>query len=392
MGNETNQKGHKVNFAIVGAGFTGAVLAQELAKAGHTIEVFESRDHIAGNCYSERDKQTGVMLHKYGPHIFHTDNEVVWNYVNQYTEFMPYINRVKTTSQGQVFSLPINLHTINQYFNKTLNPTEAKAFIETIADTTIEDPQSFEEQAMRFVGKGLYEAFFKGYTIKQWGVSPAELPASILKRLPVRFNYDDNYFNHKYQGMPKEGYTPIVEALLTHNNIQLHLNTAFNANQTKDFDHVFYTGPIDAWFNYEEGRLGYRTLDFVREDHQGDYQGCAVMNYGDQEVPYTRISEHKHFAPWETHEGTVIFKEYSRECTEKDIPYYPIRLVNEKAMLNTYIEKAKAQTKVSFLGRLGTYRYLDMDVTIAEALDASQKILESSKDKTQIPVFFVDPA
>ena len=381
-----------MNFAIVGAGFTGAVLAQELAKAGYKVQVFESRNHIAGNCYSQRDEKTGVMLHKYGPHIFHTDNEEVWNYVNQFTEFMPYINRVKTTSQGQVFSLPINLHTINQYFNKTLNPTEAKAFIQSIADTTIKEPQSFEEQAMKFVGKNLYEAFFKGYTVKQWGVSPTELPASILKRLPVRFNYDDNYFNHKYQGMPKEGYTPIVEALLSHDNIQVHLNTAFNADQANDFDHAFYTGPIDACFNYEEGRLGYRTLDFVREDHDGDYQGCAVMNYGDQEVPYTRISEHKHFAPWETHEDTVIFKEYSRECTENDIPYYPIRLINEKAMLNNYIEKAKAQTKVSFLGRLGTYRYLDMDITIAEALDASQKILQSTKDKTEIPVFFVDPA
>ena len=381
-----------MNFAIVGAGFTGAVLAQELAKAGYKVQVFESRNHIAGNCYSQRDEKTGVMLHKYGPHIFHTDNEEVWNYVNQFTEFMPYINRVKTTSQGQVFSLPINLHTINQYFNKTLNPIEAKSFIQSIADTTIKEPQSFEEQAMKFVGKNLYEAFFKGYTVKQWGVSPTELPASILKRLPVRFNYDDNYFNHKYQGMPKEGYTPIVEALLSHDNIQVHLNTAFNVDQANDFDHAFYTGPIDACFNYEEGRLGYRTLDFVREDHDGDYQGCAVMNYGDQEVPYTRISEHKHFAPWETHEDTVIFKEYSRECTENDIPYYPIRLINEKAMLNNYIEKAKSQTKVSFLGRLGTYRYLDMDITIAEALYASQKILQSTKDKTEIPVFFVDPA
>lgn len=381
-----------MNFAIVGAGFTGAVIAQELAKAGHRIQVFESREHVAGNCYSERDLKTGVMIHKYGPHIFHTDNEVVWNYVNQYSEFKPYINRVKTTSKGKVFSLPINLHTINQYFNKTLSPAEAKSFIESIADRGIEDPQSFEEQAMKFVGKELYEAFFKGYTIKQWGVSPTELPASILKRLPVRFNYDDNYFNHKFQGMPKEGYTPIVEALLSHENIQLHLNCIFNIEQGKKFDHVFYTGPIDAWFGYSEGRLGYRTLDFVREDHEGDYQGCAVMNYGDQSVPFTRISEHKHFAPWESHEKTAIFKEYSRECGDKDIPYYPIRLVNEKAMLNTYIEKAKKQNKVSFLGRLGTYRYLDMDVTIAEALSASQQVLKNLKVNQSIPTFFVDPA
>lgn len=381
-----------MNFAIVGAGFTGAVLAQEFAKAGHKIDVFESRNHVAGNCYSERDEKSGVMLHQYGPHIFHTDNEAVWNYINQFAVFMPYVNRVKTTSQGRVFSLPINLHTINQYFNKTLNPSEAKAFIQSIAVNTIEEPQSFEEQALKFVGKDLYEAFLKGYSIKQWGISPTELPASILKRLPIRFNYEDNYYNHKYQGMPREGYTPIIEKLLSHDRIKTHLNISFKAEKTKEYDHVFYTGPIDAFFNYEDGRLGYRTLDFVREEYDGDYQGCAVMNYGDQNIPYTRISEHKHFAPWETHQQTVIHKEYSRECNEDDIPYYPIRLVTEKVMLNIYIKKAKLLTNVSFLGRLGTYRYLDMDDTIAEALEASQETLKSIVNKEKIPVFFVDPA
>jgi UDP-galactopyranose mutase len=380
-----------MDFAIVGAGFSGAVLANELANAGYEIKVFESRDHIAGNCYTEREKETGIMVHKYGPHIFHTDNEEVWDYVNRFTEFKPYVNRVKTTSQGRVFSLPINLHTINQFFNKTFTPKEAKEFIRSIANNQIQEPQTFEEQALKFIGEELYEAFFRGYTLKQWGKSPAELPASILKRLPVRFNYDDNYFTHKYQGIPKEGYTPIVEALLDHRNITVYLKTPFNSNLAKDFDHIIYTGPIDAWFDYSEGRLGYRTLDFIREEHQGDYQGCAVMNYGDQEVPYTRITEHKYFAPWEHHSQTVIFKEYSRECGENDIPYYPIRLLNEKTLLRIYIEKAKKEEKVSFLGRLGTYRYLDMDVTIAEALAASKEILERIKENQNIPPFFVDP-
>ncbi|AHI29132.1 UDP-galactopyranose mutase [Marinobacter similis] len=380
-----------MHFAIVGAGFTGAVLANELAKAGHNVTVYEIRPHVAGNCYSERDEKTGILLHKYGPHIFHTDNEEVWNYVNQFTDFMPYVNRVKTTSQGNVYSLPINLLTINQYFGKTLSPKEANDFIKSLADGEIDEPQTFEEQAMKFVGKDLYEAFFKGYTLKQWGRSPKELPASILKRLPVRFNYDDNYFNHKYQGMPKNGYTPIVERLLDHANITLHLNTPFSSENKVSVDHVFYTGPIDAWFNYNAGRLGYRTLDFVREDHEGDYQGCAVMNYADEKVPYTRISEHKHFSPWEEQERTVIFKEYSRKCEEGDIPYYPIRLVNEKTMLNAYIGKAKKEKNVSFMGRLGTYRYLDMDVTIAEALDASRKTLDCVNKNKPIPVFFVNP-
>ncbi|BDM65197.1 UDP-galactopyranose mutase [Shewanella sp. NFH-SH190041] len=380
-----------MNFAIVGAGFSGAVLAYELANAGHYIHIFESRGHIGGNCHSERDKNTNIMIHKYGPHIFHTDNKEVWDYVNQFANFMPYINRVKTISKGKVFSLPINLHTINQFFDKCLNPNEAKKLIESIADESIKDPSSFEEQALKFIGKDLYESFFKGYTIKQWGVEPKELPASILKRLPVRFNYDDNYFNHKYQGIPKDGYTPIIESLLNHKNIKLNLNTQFSSDQKDDFHHVFFTGPIDAWFNYEYGRLGYRTLDFKREEHDGDYQGCAVMNYGDQDIPYTRISEHKHFSPWEYHDKTVIFKEYSRYCEDEDIPYYPIRLVNEKAMLMTYIERAKEQSKVSFLGRLGTYRYLDMDVTILEALESSRQIISFISSNETLPTFFVEP-
>jgi len=376
-----------MRFAIVGAGFTGAVLAYELAKAGHNIQVFESRNHIAGNCYSERDKQSGIMLHKYGPHIFHTDNEQTWNYINQFSEFMPYINRVKITSQGRVFSLPINLHTINQYFNKTFNPTEAKIFIQSIIDSSTEKPESFEQQAIKLVGEELYKAFLKGYTIKQWGISPTELPASILQRLPIRFNYDDNYFNHTYQGIPKNGYTVIVERMLTHSNIKLYINKKVNKSDVKSFDHVFYTGSIDSWFDYAYGRLGYRTLDFIREEYNGDFQGCAVMNYGDEEIPYTRISEHKYFSPWESHEKTVIFKEYSRECGEDDIPCYPIRLAHDKEILKQYIKNAKKEKNVSFLGRLGTYRYLDMDVTVSEALSATCTVLSNINN---IPVFFHD--
>jgi UDP-galactopyranose mutase len=267
-----------------------------------------------------------------------------------------------------------------------------------LGDNSIEEPQSFEQQALKFLGKDLYEAFFKGYTIKQWGVDPKDLPASILKRLPVRFNYDDNYFNHPYHGMPIEGYTTIIEMLLTDPNIQLRLNSVFDKasanslNHPYDhlYDHIFYSGPIDAWFNYTHGRLGYRTLDFIKETHEGDYQGCAVMNYGDESIPYTRISEHKHFAPWESHDNTVIFKEYSRSCEDGDTPYYPIRQVREKAMLEQYLALAKQARGISFLGRLGTYRYLDMDVTIAEALKASQMVLKAIQAHETIPVFFIE--
>ncbi|VAS28434.1 UDP-galactopyranose mutase [Klebsiella pneumoniae] len=273
---------------IVGAGFSGAVIGRQLAEKGHQVHIIDQRDHIGGNSYDARDSETNVMVHVYGPHIFHTDNETVWNYVNKHAEMMPYVNRVKATVNGQVFSLPINLHTINQFFSKTCSPDEARALIAEKGDSTIADPQTFEEQALRFIGKELYEAFFKGYTIKQWGMQPSELPASILKRLPVRFNYDDNYFNHKFQGMPKCGYTQMIKSILNHENIKVDLQREFIVDERTHYDHVFYSGPLDAFYGYQYGRLGYRTLDFKKFIYQGDYQGCAVMNYCSVDVPYTK--------------------------------------------------------------------------------------------------------
>lgn len=376
---------------LVGAGLSGAVIGRKLAEAGHSCRIIDARSHIGGNCYTERDADTGVMMHVYGPHIFHTDDEEVWTYVNSFTQFMPFQNRVKTTSQGAVYSLPVNLLTINQFFGKTLHPAEARDFITQQADTSITDPQTFEEQALRFVGRDLYEAFFKGYTEKQWGCSPTELPASILKRLPVRFNYDDNYFFHKFQGMPKDGYTPMIEAILDHPNITVELETTFTPDMAETADHVFWSGPLDGYFDYRLGRLGYRTLDFERFNHDGDYQGCAVMNYGDRDVPYTRITEHKHFAPWESHEGSVCYREYSRAAEPEDIPYYPIRMVKEKALLDEYITLAEATPGVTFVGRLGTYRYLDMDVTIREALDTADLFLTETKAARPLPAFATSP-
>ncbi|TXG02190.1 UDP-galactopyranose mutase [Massilia arenae] len=379
------------NIAIVGAGFSGAVIANQLAQAGYTVDVFESRPHIAGNCYSERDAETGVMVHVYGPHIFHTDNERAWEFVNRYAEFKPYVNRVKAITGGKVFTLPINLLTINQFFNKTMGPAEAQEFLQSLGDKSIENPTTFEEQALRFVGRELYEAFFKTYTIKQWGLHPSELPASILKRLPVRFNYDDNYFNHKYQGMPADGYTALVQNIIDVPGVTVHLSTAFDPADKGNYAHVFYSGPIDAWFKHEEGRLPYRTLDFETFRADGDYQGNAVINYCDDDKKYTRITEHKHFSPWEKHEKTICYAEYSRQCEEKDVPYYPIRQTREKAQLERYVNKAKNEENVTFVGRLGTYRYLDMDVTIHEALLTADKFLDSAKTGERMPAFTIDP-
>ncbi len=387
----------KSGFLMVGAGLSGAVIGRHLAEAGHDVTVVDSRPHAGGNCHTERDADTQVMVHVYGPHIFHTDDEEVWTYVNSFATFRPYKNRVKSTTRGltgerEVFSLPVNLHTINQFFRRAMRPDEARDFIlNEQADTSIENPRTFEEQALRFVGRDLYEAFFKGYTMKQWGCHPCELPASILRRLPVRFNYDDNYFFHRFQGMPEDGYTAMIERILDHPRITVHLETVFDPADAGKWDHVFWSGPLDGWFGYELGRLGYRTLDFERFTHRGDWQGCAVMNYGEAEVPWTRITEHKHFSPWESHEGSVLYREYSRACEPGDIPYYPIRQVAEKALLSDYVRRAEATEGVTFVGRLGTYRYLDMDVTIREALDTAHGFLDCLARGERVPAFFVPP-
>lgn len=362
--------------AIAGAGLSGAMIARCLSEAGIPVTVFEPRGHVGGNCHTSRDSDTGVMLHHYGPHIFHTDDAEVWDLVNRYAEFRPFRNQVKSTSGGQVYSLPVNLHTINQFFGLTMNPAEAQAFIAARA-TPIPDPKTFEEQALAFVGRELYEAFFKGYTEKQWGCAPSALPASILKRLPLRFSYDDNYFAHRFQGIPDGGYTQMVEGMLDHALIDVHLETFFDPAKAGAHDHVFWSGPLDGFFRHRLGRLGYRTLDFDLSRHDGDWQGCAVMNYGDADVPFTRISEHKHFAPWERHDRTVIAHEYSRACGPDDTPYYPIRLVAEQKLLSEYTSLAEAEENVTFVGRLGTYRYLDMDVTLREALDVARSWLKA---------------
>jgi len=382
-----------VRFAIVGAGFSGAVVARELVEAGHKADVFDTRDHVAGNCHTARH-ETGVMVHTYGPHIFHTQHEHVWQYINRFGEMMPYRHKVKAISRGNMYSLPVNLKTINQFFDRNFDAVQAEEFIRSKADATITNPVSFEDQGLRFVGRELYEAFFAGYTSKQWGVDPKELPASILARLPVRFNDDDSYFNHPYQAIPKDGYTPIVEAILRHESIKLHLGTRFNPSSHSEFgefDHVVWTGPIDAFFGFEFGRLGYRTLDFEPEVCDGDYQGHPVVNYCDVDVPYTRITEHKHFAPWEDHSRTIVYREFSRLCGESDTPYYPIRLVKEKEQLLNYVQLARNAKGVTFIGRLGTYRYLDMDVTIHEALLASKAMLDCLAKHQALPSFSIDP-
>ncbi len=377
-------------YLIVGSGFSGAVLANRLAeKLDCIIDVWDERGHIAGNCHTKRDVETNVMVHEYGPHIFNTDKKEIWDFVNSFVEFKPFVNRVKANYKDNIYSLPVNLHTINQFFNSSFGPAEAKAFIESKADKTIDEPKSFEEQALKFIGPELYQAFFYGYTKKQWGCEPSELPASILKRLPVRFNYNDNYYNNIYQGIPVDGYTALVEKLLDSEKINVALNKKFQYSDelAKAYDHIFYTGPIDAFYNYKHGKLGYRTVYFEKHIATGDHQGNAVINYCEEKIPFTRVHEHKHFAPWEVHEKTVYFKEFSKETEADDIPYYPKRLEADKQILAAYKAEALQSSGISFLGRLATYRYMDMHHVIGEAINFAENFTNSLKKAIDPPVF-----
>jgi len=376
-------------YLIIGSGFSGAVLASQLVnKLDCTIEIFDERNHIGGNCHTKRDEKTNIMVHEYGPHIFNTDRKEIWDYVNSFAEFRPYVHRVKARMGKAIYTFPVNLHTINQFFNSAFSPAEARIYLNGLADKTIMDPQNFEEQALRFIGKELYNAFFYGYTKKQWGSEPTELPASILTRIPVRFNYDDNYHVNSYTGIPVEGYTALIEKIILHPSISVSLNKKFIPGMdVSGYDHVFFTGPLDAYFDHRHGRLGYRTVTFEKYYGEADYQGAAQVNYCDISVPYTRITEHKHFAPWEKHGSTVYFKEYSKETREGDIPFYPKRLASDKALLKLYRAEAESQQKVSFLGRLATYRYMDMHHVIGEALDFANKFAKHYQNGLGAPVF-----
>lgn len=361
---------------IVGAGLSGAVIAERLTSAGLRVTVIDERAHVAGNCHTERDPATGVMVHRYGPHIFHTDDAEVWSYIQRFGTFRPYVNRVKTVVRGEVFSLPINLHTLNQFYRTAMCPEAAATHVAQEA-LDITDPANFEEQALAMVGPHLYEAFLKGYTEKQWGVPATRLPASILKRLPMRFTYDDNYFQHRFQGIPEAGYTALVTRMLAGAEVRLGQR---HEDGSRRYDHLVYSGPIDRYFGYRHGRLGYRSLRFEELRANDVIQGTAVLNYADPDTPWTRVSEHRYFAPWDQVEGSIAFREYPTACGAGDIPFYPLRLVDDKAMLAAYQADAAREANTTFVGRLGTYRYLDMDVCIAEAIAASDRLIAGFRD------------
>ncbi|MPY96783.1 MAG: UDP-galactopyranose mutase [Actinophytocola sp.] len=367
---------------VVGSGFFGLTVAERAAtQLDKRVLILERRPHIGGNAYSAPDPDTGIEVHEYGAHLFHTSNKRVWDYVNQFTDFTDYQHRVFAKYKGQVYAFPMNLALINQFFGKSHTPDEARELIaEQSSEIDTKDAQNLEEKAISLIGRPLYEAFVKGYTAKQWQTDPKELNASIITRLPVRYNFNNRYFNDTYEGLPVDGYTAWLERMADHPNIELRLDVDYfdvRENIPAGTPTV-YTGPVDRYFNYEEGRLGWRTIDLEREVVDTyDFQGTAVVNYNDEEVPFTRIHEFRHFHPERDDrypkDKTVILREYSRFANDDDEPYYPINTAEDRAMLEAYRERAKVEAKernILFGGRLGTYKYLDMHMAIGSALSA----------------------
>ena len=363
------------DYLIVGAGLYGAVMAHELTARHKKCLVIDRRSHVGGNIYTEN--VSGIQVHKYGAHIFHTSDREIWNYVNQFAEFNHYINSPVAIYKDELYNLPFNMNTFSKMWG-IRTPAEAKQKIaEQIARLQIENPKNLEEQALRLVGPDIYEKLIKGYTEKQWGRDCRDLPAFIIKRLPCRFTYDNNYFNDRYQGIPIGGYTAMVEKMLEGSEVRLNTDYADLADQMPQIaDRVIYTGCIDAYFDYRLGALQYRSVRFETEElDQENYQGNAVVNYTDREVPYTRIIEHKHFE-FGTQKTTVISREYSEEWKPGMEPYYPVNDAENSTLYEKYRELAKQESRVLFGGRLGQYRYYDMDKVIRAALDDLKNLLK----------------
>ena len=370
-----------MDLLIVGSGFFGLTIAERAANAGRKVTVIDRRAHIGGNAYSEAEPETGIEVHRYGAHLFHTSNATVWEYVNRFTSFTNYVHRVYTTHKGVVFPMPVNLGTINQFFQAAYTPDQARALVrEQAGEFDVKSATNFEEKGIALVGRPLFEAFFRDYTAKQWQTDPQKLSGDIISRLPVRYTYDNRYFNDTWEGLPTDGYTAWLERMADHPNIEVKLGVDYfdesqplSKRATVGQVPVVYTGPVDRYFDYAEGALSWRTLDFEQEVLDvRDFQGTSVMNYPDMDVPYTRIHEFKHFHPerkdvYES-DKTVIMREFSRFAERGDEPYYPVNTPTDREGLLAYRELAKREKDVHFGGRLGTYQYLDMHMAIGSAL------------------------
>ena len=366
---------------VVGSGFFGSTIAERITSTSKVkVAVIESRNHIGGNSYSEIDVATQIEYHKYGSHLFHTNSEKIWEYCNKFTKFNNYRHKVFTIHNGQMYSMPINLGTINQFYETNYSPEQAKTKIKDLGlNTKNGEALDLESKAISLIGEELYNAFIKGYTTKQWQVDPKELPASIITRLPVRYNYNNEYFDDNYQGIPIDGYTKWIEKLLEKSTIFLDTDFFDIRNQISPNQIVIYTGPIDRYFAYKYGELTWRTLDFeLNVEEVNDFQGNSVINYADLDVPYTRIHEFKHLHPERNYQtsNTLIMKEFSRFASKDDEPYYPVNSAADREKLSKYRELIPNEKNVYFGGRLGTYQYLDMHMAIASALNMYENELK----------------
>ena len=362
------------DYLVVGAGLYGAVFTREAIKAGKKVLVIDKREHIGGNIYTEEVE--GIQVHRYGAHIFHTSNKKVWEYIQQFAEFNNYVNSPIANYKGEIYNMPFNMNTFSKIWN-IVTPEEALVKIEEQRAEIKGEPQNLEEQAISLVGRDIYEKLVKGYTEKQWGRDCKELPASIIRRLPVRFTYNNNYFNDRYQGIPEGGYTAVIERMLEGADVILQEDYLKNKQEwDKKSKKIIYTGPVDAYFDYTYGPLEYRSVRFETEIlDKENYQGNAVVNYTDRETPYTRVIEHKHFE-FGTQKKTVISREYSSEWKLGDEPYYPVNDAKNTELYQKYKILADQEEKVIFGGRLGEYKYYDMDKVIAVALDMAEKELQ----------------
>ena len=374
---------------IIGAGLYGLTIAQQAAEHDYNALIIEAREHIGGNCYSYVDSETGAVIHKYGAHIFHTSNPIVWHYVNRWSSFTNYEHHVFTVHNSEVYSLPINLGTINQFFHAHYTPSEARRLIIKQAGEYADvEPSNLNEQGIKLIGKPLYDAFIKNYTAKQWNVDPSELPASVITRLPVRYTYDNRYFQDTWEGIPTDGYTEWFTRMIDNPNIKVITNVDFlDSSQALSKANllgripIVYTGPIDKWFDYKYGRLSYRTVFFKEHYYnENNHLGCAVMNYADADVPYTRSIEFKNFNPerdyMQSHDKTVVWDEYSKKAGENDEPCYPVRTKSDMKLYEQYARMIDNEPGVHIGGRLGSYKYYDMDDTILSALTDYENNIE----------------
>lgn len=366
----------QAHLVVVGSGFFGLTIANLAAEAGYNVCVVEKRPHIGGNAFSYLEPETGVEVHKYGSHLFHTSNPRVWEYANRFTSFNDYRHQVFTTFQGKAYPMPINLGTMVPFFGRSFTPTEARELIaKHVSEAKITEAGNLEDKAISLIGQPLYDAFIRGYTKKQWSVDPKQLPPSIITRLPVRYTFDNRYFQDTWEGLPIEGYTAWLQSMAAHENINVFLGVDFfdiRASISALLP-VVYTGAVDRYFDYADGELSWRTLDFeVSVVDVDDFQGTSVMNYADEDIPFTRIHEFKHLHPERTHAKgkTVVMHEFSRFAGRYDEPYYPINTAEDRAKLVKYRKRIAEEKNVFFGGRLGSYQYLDMHMAIGAALTA----------------------